>query len=523
MRKILILLFIFSCIASNISAQEDEKPMKKKEMNVFVEDIRNLITSSDYEAAFTLYLVNKARINAKAISKADKLWWDSTVVLLEQKKALFNENRVRLQDVSTLYYKFQYRKCDEMIQTLSFDKTCAYNRDINELRDLENAMNEKREVMAMLDDKMLEFIALYQSKRYEELFPLLNTGNILGYVASKDSLIMSEICDSVQKAFKRYSIIFDNVVTKQESWIQSFPKTVNLKDAKKARQTVSDRITSLNNYDFERFDAKCYPVLHSRVSSVLSTLGKIENQLDTFINNHDPKKIIMGNLPVTEDQITSLCETDIPDFLSIINLNVLKYYDLSFSSELKKQNYISSPEYAQKLAELKTIKSEAMKTVYCQTLDVNTGNYNLEDNCFYIEIGDNSGLIMPMFGTVDVYPPKSVGKKDEKIVHEALKIETFKDNWLVMGYVNGDKYSRYFASIPVERNIAANYEKTKCTLMICFTPVGVKQYKFTGVTNGGRGRYDVYDVKKDMPYSSTCRIFLVTDKGEIIYDKILKK
>ena len=71
----------------------------------------------------------------------------------------------------------------------------------------------------------------------------------------------------------------------------------------------------------------------------------------------------------------------------------------------------------------------------------------------------------------------------------------------------------------IPKSIAASYEDTKCKLVVCFVPAGVKTYKVEGASYDGRGHYDIFYANKEYPYTTKCRVFLFTKKGELIYDK----
>ena len=516
MKKILLLAF---CLISISSFAQDIKPMNKKETKEFVNVLQNYVSVGKFQEAMAYVDEKESRINLKAFSKSEKVWWDSTKEELNMKKALFEKNKGIVDNAQKYYQDYEFRKCYDSIKDLSLDNTSAYSESIEKLKRLNTGLESKIGTMTQLDDQMNEIESLYNSSKWEELFKLRDIDHILGYVSLSNRGKMKEIVNKVDEVYKGYTSSWERSITEPENFLAKDICSLGNAELKKCLE-LSNKYLSLTEVDVY-YPEENFPILKSRRADVLKKLQIFKEELESRIRESDPRKTIMAGTKATRNQILSDCEGNVPDLLSIIKLDVLKYYNLSFKTELQKDNYTRTYDYIEKLEQLKRLREEVLNTVYYQKLNVETGAYSVKDNCFYIEVGTNNGVNMPWLKICKANPPGAIGEEGKEVVHNSLKIAYFNMNFASLAYTNGDKFYLYKAAIPVPRHIASNYENRKCEMIICFTPSGVKEYQYTGAEYDSSA-YHIFNVKKEYPYSNICRVFLFDKNGDCFYDGIIK-
>lgn len=507
MKRILISLMVL--LSVSFAYAQTDKPLSKKDTKEFISQMKELVSVGDEETAIRLYRENESKIDVKNIAKGDREWWESTKAALNTKEQLFNDNQAAVDAAKRLYLNQEYWKCNEVISGLILDRSCAWMTTIRQLNDLSSKMQEKQSVLQTVDSKIPEIVNLYNQKDVEQLFWVFfnelklnvekNGGSLKGYVSPQYLPTINAIIDEYEALYKQYCKVFSYTVTEPTTSITSIVvrKDMGRNNAEQMIEQFQDLAKRIEqSTEFKTAD---FPILAQQQAMVKDAIGEIIDALKNVLAETDPIKVIMGGGAVTLSQIKADCRLVDEDFVAMLKMDVGGFYHKRLMTELQVQMYKESDEYKEQYKELQELRKKALNSVYYSTMSVNTGSYSLKDGAFNLEVGGNMAsleLVTPL-------------KLIDKVVHESLPI-------ISVDRLGTNTILDYKLKLPVPKEVAANYEYTKCDLVFCFIPAGVKMFNCTGFSYGA-GRMTG---KKEYPYSVKCRVFLFTKDGKLIADKI---
>jgi tetratricopeptide (TPR) repeat protein len=219
-------------------------------------------------------------------------------------------------------------------------------------------------------------------------------------------------------------------------------------------------------------------------------------------------KIAYLQMTPLERALTNVYE--LPDHVeSILDLDVMSYFELEdqYNTDLKKKVFKNSKEYKEKIAELKSLKTQTENQLYFINPPFELSEYNVKKGGFEIELGSNMGQ-----GTAMAIAPKSIND----IIFSPFP--TTQDSFCVMGECA--PYGVYVEHLllPVtEKNgikIEEQYENIKVYLI--FKLGGIKTIKFEYYCT----MYGWYTITQKKLFAKWVRVIIANSQnGEVYFDK----
>ncbi len=204
--------------------------------------------------------------------------------------------------------------------------------------------------------------------------------------------------------------------------------------------------------------------------------------------------------------ITKNAEFATDDIYLIYDLNVFEFYDLEdeYNSDLKKEVYKKTPEYLEKLQELKNMKAEMLKTTYYVIQENRFGDYDISKKGFNVSIifekYPNGGQKTIRIDTKDIY----------------LKaLPSVRKTLTVMGAA--DIREKLF--IPMNENNALEIENDNNNIAIYyfFTPNGKETISYQFICSDG---YSFCNKKEALLKADKVRVIVAHKAtGKIYFDK----
>lgn len=524
MKKTLLLLLLTITLSTYA---QTTTPLSKKETKEFIVQLKGLLNENNYESALKYYHDKADQINAKNIAKSDKTWWTSTQENLKEVEEKFNSNDTQINKAKYLLNEYRYWEFSEHMTTLEINPQYTYKASFEEYNSLKKRVDALKENISHINTQLPAIITLYNNKKAEQLFFTFFNDIVSKFKKANDNINryvnptylpqIKAITNEYEKQYAEYCQIYENTVNKPYTTITSLTVSKDMGHA-----VAKENLRLINSYysailNNKSFPADTYPILAQRQKMILDIIPSIQSALTEVIKETDPLQTIMKGSPISYNQIILDCSKINEKLLEILSLDVCGYYNKKFSTELKRQLFLESDEHQQLYRQLKSIREEVLKTVYVSSMDVNIGQYNVKEGCFYINIGSNKGMPSILGMKPEVHHSHEI----EGIVHESLNIGLSYNNWIATAYKNGNRFVYYNIKLPLDKSIAASYENTDCKLVICFTPAGTKTYRCEGASYDGRGTYDIFNAYKTCPHTTKCRVLLLTKTGEVIFDKII--
>lgn len=156
------------------------------------------------------------------------------------------------------------------------------------------------------------------------------------------------------------------------------------------------------------------------------------------------------------------------------DLDVLNYFGLSgYDTELKRQVFKKSSEYAERLEELRTIKSKMFRTTYYLKVEgkfndeLNRADYDIKGRGFGLELGKNWGM-----GTSSARTPKSIDLPSWGVIHIKALPTRHDSN------VEGLYTEQLFLSMNETLGLEIENNRENVDLYLFFTPSGREQTIF---------------------------------------------
>ena len=526
MKRVLLALFVLLSVTFSFAQTQ---PLSKKETKEFIAQLKELVTIGDFETALKVYQGSVRQIDIKNIAKGDRDWWETTKADLDQKDRSFKSSQAAVEEAKKLYLNQEYWRCNEALNNLSLSRACARLETLRQFNDIKTKIQGKLSVLETVDSKMPEVIDFYNKKDLEQLFLVFFNGmkakieqngeSIKGYIDPKYLPSVDSIINEYGSLYNQYATTFIQTVSNPLDRIEAFPKKIKemgYNEAKDCLAFFQSVVATINKSS--DFPADKYPILAGKQNDLLKYSSDVIAAVNDRLITTNPINSYFKGGRVTLQQIKADCSKADSDLKSILSLDVLKYYHKRFSSDLQRELYKESDEYKAYYSELQQMKKQALNTVYYSSLQVNTGNYSVEDGCYFIEIGSNKG-VHHLFGDwdVEVHHPNEI----EGVVHESLSIARATNRLASMAYRNGNQFYYYHIQLPVSKENALQLERKECELIVCFVPSGMKTYRCMGAEYDGNGAYDIFYADTTCPFSTKVRLLLFSKSGDLLFDKII--
>ncbi|MBX2976405.1 MAG: hypothetical protein KF721_09740 [Ignavibacteriaceae bacterium] len=198
---------------------------------------------------------------------------------------------------------------------------------------------------------------------------------------------------------------------------------------------------------------------------------------------------------------------DIPAY----NLDVMQYYNLEkeYSTPLKQKKFKESPEYSEKLKDLKEIKNELLSKKYYVKITKPFKEYDLSQKGFMSFIKENMGQ-----GTMKARPPKEISKiLFPSLPFKYVTKKTLFDNKI---YHPDIKEEFIFLNVPEKTAVEIEDELKSIEIYLLFN-IGGKEnvnYKYYCTT------YGWYDIKKELLVAKNVHLVIAnSNTGKIFYSK----
>jgi len=202
---------------------------------------------------------------------------------------------------------------------------------------------------------------------------------------------------------------------------------------------------------------------------------------------------------------------------SIYDLKVFRYYNLTeeYDTDLKKEVFKRTQEYAEKWTELKKIKAEMAKTLYyVKQEDLFKGaNYDINKKGFYLTIGQNWGM-----GTASAKAPKSVLiDRGYFFGSVTIYLKALSSKQVPYTFLGEGIYNEKLL-IPMNETNALEVEENRDNILVYYflTPTGKETvtYEYYCTT------YGWYNMKETLLKSDKVRILVANkETGKIYFNK----
>lgn len=213
------------------------------------------------------------------------------------------------------------------------------------------------------------------------------------------------------------------------------------------------------------------------------------------------------------DEITYKNQDEI---ISIYNSDVFSYFKIyGYNTELKKNTFKKTAEYAEKLSELKKIKQEILQSNYYVTLNgEKLGDYNVKRKGFKIELGSN----IRAGGYGGMRPSKSI----EEVIFPSLPTEN--EAWKDIAGMRmppGIFIEYYFLPLNEQKGLTAETNKNDIKIYLIFKIADVKKVSYKTFSAGGEVGW--FQSTGNHIIAKSLRIVAADEKsGEIYFDKSYK-
>jgi hypothetical protein len=207
---------------------------------------------------------------------------------------------------------------------------------------------------------------------------------------------------------------------------------------------------------------------------------------------------------------------DADDFLNIYNSDVVAYFKLSeYDTDLKKELFAKTPEYASKLKELAKRKEEAMQNTYFVTLSGSElSNYDTTRKGFKLELGSN----IRIGGRGGMRPEESV----EGIIFPTLPTELEKwSSFAGMPMPDGINIEYYFFPLSEEHGLEVENNKSDVQLYFIFKIADVKKVSYKTYSAGGEQGW--FETTARHIIGNSPRVVVANSKSGAVYADIAYK
>jgi len=192
------------------------------------------------------------------------------------------------------------------------------------------------------------------------------------------------------------------------------------------------------------------------------------------------------------------------------------YYDVAqrYDTELKREMYTESAEYAKRIEILKALRSLVRSTRFAIEIEGELSDYDLETNAFYLRFGDNY-VIIPFIGIGKA--PYSYNKF--YLRHLPLNVVRDTETAELYGVPENDEYYLYYnrLRIDIAKRDALDIEEKK-SLYKVIVEVDVIGTKELAVTFFASGKW--YGVKSDVILTDNANMIVKnTETGDIVYNQ----
>jgi hypothetical protein len=220
--------------------------------------------------------------------------------------------------------------------------------------------------------------------------------------------------------------------------------------------------------------------------------------------------LIMQNGFTQESQtifsITATSKTANDNMYLIYDLNVFEYYNLGdeYDSDLKKEVFKKTPEYAEKLTELKKMKAEMLKTTYYLEQENRFGDYDITKKGFNVSI------------LFDRYP--NGGQKTIRINEKDIYLKSLpskRKSFTVFGAAAIDE--RLFIPMNETNALEIENDKENISIYYFFTPNGKEAISYQFICADG---YSFCNTKQTLLKADKVRVIVAhKTTGKIYFDK----
>lgn len=213
----------------------------------------------------------------------------------------------------------------------------------------------------------------------------------------------------------------------------------------------------------------------------------------------------------TISDLTANAKEGTAELKAIYDLDVFSYFNLNdYDTELKQAVFKKTEDFQSKLTELKSIKTEMLKTTYYAKISeaFNRQNYDLKRKGFEIELGMNWGM-----GTMSARTPKSIYLDNGGYI--LLKALPSKQNAApIMG--QGVYTENLFFVMSEEAGLEVENDKENIDVYFFFTPNGKEKSVFKFLNSDGNW----YNITHNEIKADKVRVVVANkSSGKILYDK----
>lgn len=198
----------------------------------------------------------------------------------------------------------------------------------------------------------------------------------------------------------------------------------------------------------------------------------------------------------------------------IMTLDVFGYFDLSdYNTDLKKNMFMKTTEYTNKVNELKKLKhTSALRTYYVILKGERFKDYDVNRKGFKVKLGENITLsgIINRWG-----PPKSISM----ILFPALPTESEESKSGLLP--KGIKTEYLFLPMNEKNGLSVENNKSDTKAYLFFSPADAKKISYDHYAAGGNHGW--LTIKDDCIIAKSVRVIVANEEsGQIYLDKVYK-
>lgn len=491
--------------------------LKKKEVQIKLDNISKLVDEKKYENAFDIFYSQSEVITSENVSKKSRDNYESIKTILKDKREEFNANQEIVDKFQKKYKRNEYCSGFEVLD-VSLNSEIAYKKSISTLNKIQKSYSRFKEDCSNNKSNVENWVKKFDNNEYESMFEILDisyTQKYFYYPEDKDKL--EDLQNKINPFYKEYSEYSFSKLTSPLSVVKSIDYEkleydqclILIKDLKDAQKLAKEEILILT-WTHPILD-KDYMNFEESISIEIDKLEKWESDnrplTNVQISNH-----VFTKAPIDLNFISNNISEATYEIYSIYNLDVFRYFNLyDYNSDLEKAVYKSSEEYKRQLKELKLKKNDLLRTTYfIHEEELFDSDYDIKKKGFYILIRSNYG-----FGTVSAQAPKSFGSPSSSFQLKTLPSKNIPLSYEIFG--KGIMDEKLFLQMAPEIGLKIERNKKDVDVYFLFVPKGKEtvKYQHNNMSHGW------FEMTEEVITINRVRIIVINKVDESVYfDKI---
>lgn len=368
-----------------VSTVNGQSILKKKEVSTKLDHISTNIQNKEFEKAMTIFYNEKEIISEDKVKKGDRDQYNKIMSKLEERKIEFDRNNEKVNAYQKQYDSAEYCSAIDLLD-LSLNKENSYKETRDAQNKLRSSLTRIKQKCEENSNNILQWKKDYKNQDYEKLYgPIDISFSEKKYFYSNDLSELEVLHKKIKDKYEVYNSVKLQTITAPEEKMNSFANfnTLTYEQSEKYIQELTtilrvgkseiEKLEGFNPILMQRF-ADLEPEIKNNIVDLqeFSDLNKpLSNQeLMDYLTNQTIKLSIEQIFKYFDKIDQSLIMYDeyseMPEFQSILELNVYEYFDLQgrYNSELGKQVFEKTDDYQNYRNELERKRKHILENFY---------------------------------------------------------------------------------------------------------------------------------------------------------------